>query len=118
MTEDRIARAREALTKCMDQFCFYVTSHRAKGTADGYAKAEVNQQMAVMCEEALAALASLPDDVMAEREAIVTYIRSVAGQPAAPGDCGQARAREIAATMFADAIERGDHLAAIRKATA
>lgn len=46
-------RLREALTKAMDQFLFYATSHRAKGTADGYAKAETNAAMARMCEEAL-----------------------------------------------------------------
>jgi hypothetical protein len=42
-------RMAAALRRAAEQFAFYETQHRAKGTADGEAKAVVNRDMAAMC---------------------------------------------------------------------
>lgn len=42
-----------ALKRAAEQFRYYETSHRAKGTPDADEKAEVNATMARMCEDAL-----------------------------------------------------------------
>jgi hypothetical protein len=46
---------RVAVQKAADQFGFYVTQHRAKGTPDAYAKAEVNARLRDEMEAALPA---------------------------------------------------------------
>lgn len=43
----------EALIRCQNQFRSYERQHRAKCTPEGYAKAEVNADMARLCEAAL-----------------------------------------------------------------
>lgn len=43
----------EALKRCQEQFHSYARQHRAKGTPEGEEKAEVNDDMAWMCEDAL-----------------------------------------------------------------
>lgn len=45
-----------------------------------------------------------------EREAVVAWLRDMAEQPPRPRDTGQAHARKINATFFANAIERGEHI--------
>lgn len=46
-------RLKEALAKCASRFREYETSHAAKGSVDGDAKARRNAEMAEMCEVAL-----------------------------------------------------------------
>lgn len=43
-----------ALRRAADQFVFYERQHRAKGTPEADAKAEVNAQMTAMCLAAIA----------------------------------------------------------------
>jgi hypothetical protein len=48
-----IEALRATLSRCRDQFCFYVTEHRAKGTPQAYAKAAVNIEMVDLISAAL-----------------------------------------------------------------
>lgn len=56
----------EALRTCREQFAFYVTSHKTKGTDDGNVKAAINQNFVDMCDKALASTAG--DTLKAENE--------------------------------------------------
>ena len=58
MTERKALR--DAASKAADQFGFYVTEHRAKGTPAAYAKAKTNEQMRDMLLAALTANHSAP----------------------------------------------------------
>lgn len=51
-TENALRVANAALIAAADQFAFYEQQHRAKGTADGEAKAAVNARMAEVCRAA------------------------------------------------------------------
>ena len=61
MTTERKA-LREAASKAADQFGFYVTEHRAKGTPASYTKAETNERMRDMLLAALTANHSAPQE--------------------------------------------------------
>lgn len=50
---DAIERMVNALTLCRDQFADYERQHRAKGTPEADAKAQVNAGMVAMIEDAL-----------------------------------------------------------------
>lgn len=45
---------RQVVKRCRDQFLFYETQHRAKGTPEADAKADVNRDLAALCTAALA----------------------------------------------------------------
>ncbi len=45
---------RQVVARCRDQFLSYETQHRAKGTPEADAKADVNRDMAALCSAALA----------------------------------------------------------------
>lgn len=50
----------DTLLKIRGQFAFYAEQHHAKGTADGTAKALVNEKMAALCDATLADLPQTP----------------------------------------------------------
>lgn len=52
-TQARLLNAYEALKAARSQFLDYARQHRAKGTPEAHAKAEVNMAMADMMNEAL-----------------------------------------------------------------
>lgn len=85
----------EALRTCREQFAFYVTSHKTKGTDDGNVKAAINQNFVDMCDKALASTAG--DTLKAESERLRTALGELAA--ACDGEVSEVFAGEIGAEL-------------------
>lgn len=112
---DLLARAREMLADAYEEGGW---PRIAKAVRRG----DKSLASEVVCRAMVSALSTLPDAVAGEREAILRFVRSeaqmrynLAGEHPTLDGTKYNHTRAIALEMAADAIERGDHLAAIRK---